>query len=230
MPRLRSWGTSVPATLPRARTRQAPAGIQTRSPSRPAGRARARRPRVGTLPRWVEHQDAFGLRAGSKNTVSYGHHRSARWPSAVHRRFVGISMPRPRCGRPRTSPERLLAINAANRAFLRKRGICTTIPVKVDQAAHRTRKGSSGGRPPAFSAEHYKQPQPSSAHQLKSSKSVRWQPDTTKSPSATATSLPSKSAGDHVTAGYVHPRVSVPHGCIYPPTVCDDLAASAGVT
>ncbi|OOL31593.1 transposase [Rhodococcus rhodochrous] len=73
----------------------------------------------------------------------------------------GISVPRPGRGRPRTSPERVLAdkaySSAANRAYLRKRGIRATIPIKADQAVHRKRKGSSGGRPPAFDAEHYKQ-------------------------------------------------------------------------
>ncbi|WKW99167.1 transposase [Rhodococcus aetherivorans] len=70
---------------------------------------------------------------------------------------------RDRCAadRPRTRPDRVLADKAysstGNRAYLRKRGIRATIPVKSDQAAHRTRKGSSGGRPPEFDTEHYKQ-------------------------------------------------------------------------
>ncbi|MGV9868935.1 hypothetical protein [Rhodococcus koreensis] len=46
--------------------------------------------------------------------------------------------------------------SAGNRAYLRKRGIRATIRVKSDQAAYR-KKGSSGGRPPAFDAERYKQ-------------------------------------------------------------------------
>nr|WP_246872503.1 transposase [Rhodococcus sp. DMU1] len=70
-------------------------------------------------------------------------------------------MPRTGRGRPRTRPDRVLADKAysstGNRAYLRKRGIRATIPVKSDQAAHRTRKGSSGGRPPEFDTEHYKQ-------------------------------------------------------------------------
>jgi transposase len=53
--------------------------------------------------------------------------------------------------------ELLLAYSsAANRAQLRKRGIKATIPVKVDQAANRKKKGSAGGRPPAFDPEDYK--------------------------------------------------------------------------
>jgi transposase len=63
-------------------------------------------------------------------------------------------------GRARTRPDRVLADKAygskANRVYLRRRGIKATIPVKADQAAHRRKKGSRGGRPPAFDAELYK--------------------------------------------------------------------------
>lgn len=63
-------------------------------------------------------------------------------------------------GRARTRPDRVLADKAygsrANRAYLRRRGIKATIPIKADQAAHRRKKGSRGGRPPAFDAELYK--------------------------------------------------------------------------
>jgi transposase len=45
----------------------------------------------------------------------------------------------------------------ANRSYLRRRHIRATIPVKDDQAAHRRRKGSKGGRPPAFDAHTDKQ-------------------------------------------------------------------------
>jgi transposase len=64
-----------------------------------------------------------------------------------------IRVPRRR-GRPRTRPTRVLADKAysarANRAYLRRRGIKATIPVKADQQRHRRKKGSAGGRPPAF--------------------------------------------------------------------------------
>ncbi len=40
---------------------------------------------------------------------------------------------------------------------LRRRGIRTVIPVPADQQAHRLRRGSRGGRPPAFDREAYKQ-------------------------------------------------------------------------
>jgi transposase len=72
-----------------------------------------------------------------------------------------IRVPRPGGGRPRTRPGRVLADKAygsrANRAWLRRRGIRCTIPEKKDQVANRKRKGSSGGRPPAFDKEKYKQ-------------------------------------------------------------------------
>jgi transposase len=73
-----------------------------------------------------------------------------------------IRVPR-RCGpgRPRTRPERVLGDKAyssrANRGYLRRRHIPATIPVKADQQAHRRKKGTAGGRPPAFDADLYKQ-------------------------------------------------------------------------
>ena len=73
----------------------------------------------------------------------------------------GIRVPRPGGGRPRTRPDRVLADKAytskANRCYLRRRGIKATIPSKGDQDANRRRKGSKGGRPPAFDPERYKQ-------------------------------------------------------------------------
>jgi transposase len=72
----------------------------------------------------------------------------------------GIRVPRLGVGRARTRPERVLADKAytsrANRAYLRRRGIKATIPSKADQDAHRRKRGSQGGRPPAFDREIYK--------------------------------------------------------------------------
>ncbi|MGW4615973.1 IS5 family transposase [Rhodococcus triatomae] len=72
-----------------------------------------------------------------------------------------IRVPRLGRGRPRRRPDAVLAdraySSAGNRAYLRRRGIRSTIPVKIDQAAHRKRRGSAGGRPPWFDVEHYKQ-------------------------------------------------------------------------
>jgi len=53
-------------------------------------------------------------------------------------------------GRPRTRPGAAMGDKAyspaANRSWLRKRGIKTIIPVKEDQKEHRRARGSAGGR------------------------------------------------------------------------------------
>jgi transposase len=75
--------------------------------------------------------------------------------------LAAIRVPRCDGGRPRTRPDRVLADKAytskANRDYLRRRGIKATIPSKADQDANRRKKGSKGGRPPAFDPEVYKQ-------------------------------------------------------------------------
>lgn len=73
----------------------------------------------------------------------------------------GISVPRLAGGRPRCRPDRVLADKAysshGNRAYLRRRGIKATIAQPADQIGHRKNHGSTGGRPPAFDPETYKQ-------------------------------------------------------------------------
>jgi transposase len=63
-------------------------------------------------------------------------------------------------GRPRTRPTLLRGDKAyssrANRALLRQRGIKTVIPEPSDQAGHRKRRGSAGGRPVNLDALEYK--------------------------------------------------------------------------
>ena len=63
-------------------------------------------------------------------------------------------------GRPRTRPVAVIADKAyssrGNRAMLRERGIKAVIAQPSDQIAHRLRRGSAGGRPPAFDAVAYK--------------------------------------------------------------------------
>jgi len=44
----------------------------------------------------------------------------------------------------------------ANHAYLRRRGIRATIPERADQQTNRARRGSAGGRPPAFDPVIYK--------------------------------------------------------------------------
>ena len=64
-------------------------------------------------------------------------------------------------GRPRTRPDALRGDKAyssrAIRTHLRDRGITAVIPQPSDQIGHRKRRGSAGGRPPAFDAHDYKQ-------------------------------------------------------------------------
>ena len=70
-----------------------------------------------------------------------------------------LRVPRP-LGRPRTRPDRLRGDKAyssrAIRAHLRERGIIAVIPEPADQAGHRKRRGSHGGRPPGFDAIDYR--------------------------------------------------------------------------
>jgi transposase len=64
-------------------------------------------------------------------------------------------------GRPRRRPGRAMGdkaySSAANRSYLRRRGIQAVIPVKEDQKRHRRARGRRGGRPPAFDAGQYRQ-------------------------------------------------------------------------
>ena len=62
-------------------------------------------------------------------------------------------------GHPRTRPGRAMGdkaySSAANRAYLRRRGIQAVIPVKKDQQAARRKRGRNGGRPPGFDPGRY---------------------------------------------------------------------------
>lgn len=70
-----------------------------------------------------------------------------------------IRVPRLRTGRPRRLPDSDSADNAYSngeiRAYLRRRGILHVIPEKSDTKAARRRRGSCGGRPPAFDRARY---------------------------------------------------------------------------
>lgn len=71
-----------------------------------------------------------------------------------------VRIARPASGRPRTRPGAALGdkaySSAANRAYLRRRGITAVIPVKEDQKNNRRNRGRRGGRPPAFDATSYR--------------------------------------------------------------------------
>ncbi len=74
--------------------------------------------------------------------------------------MVRLRVPRP-IRRPRTTPDVVLADKAyssrAIRTPLRRAGILAVIPQPSDQAANCKRRGSRGGRPPAFDRDAYKQ-------------------------------------------------------------------------
>jgi transposase len=68
---------------------------------------------------------------------------------------------RPRRGRPRKRPRRLLGDKGYSyprvRAVLRRRGIGAMIPERRDQREQRQRRGAQGGRPCRFSREEYRE-------------------------------------------------------------------------
>lgn len=70
-----------------------------------------------------------------------------------------LRVPRP-VGRPRARPDAVIADKAyssrAIRRHLRERDITAVIPEPADQQGHRLRRGSRGGRPPAFDADAYR--------------------------------------------------------------------------
>jgi transposase len=72
-----------------------------------------------------------------------------------------IKIARPGKGRPRTRPGTAMGdkaySSAANRAYLRRRGIKAIIPVKEDQKNNRRARGRRGGRPPIFDATGYRE-------------------------------------------------------------------------
>ncbi|EFF89350.1 IS4 family transposase [Streptomyces sp. e14] len=71
-----------------------------------------------------------------------------------------IRVPRLGPGRPRIRPDHVLGdkgySSRAIRTWLRRHGIPHTIPERADQVRNRARRGSHGGRPPAFDREAYK--------------------------------------------------------------------------
>ncbi|WP_415923896.1 IS5 family transposase [Streptomyces scabiei] len=71
-----------------------------------------------------------------------------------------IRVPRMGPGRPRVRPTHVLGdkgySSRAIRTWLRRRGISHTIPERADQIRNRLRRGSRGGRPPAFDKQLYK--------------------------------------------------------------------------
>jgi len=161
--RLITWDVSVDSTIGRAhqhaagaRTRpgeqkEPPGGMQTEPADHGLGRSRGG---------WTTkiHLACEQGRKPLSMLVTAGQRGDSPQFAPV---LAGIWVPRPGGGRPRTRPDRILADKAysskANREHLRRRGIKATIPIKDDQAANRRKKGSKGGRPPAFDAHIYRQ-------------------------------------------------------------------------
>lgn len=74
--------------------------------------------------------------------------------------LADLAVARPGRGRPRTRPDALLGDKAysskGNRELLRAKKVRAVIPEPSDQVSNRKRRGSAGGRPPAFDATTYK--------------------------------------------------------------------------
>jgi transposase len=158
-----TWDVSVDSTI--ARAHQHAAGARTRPEAQ-------KEPPGGVEQEPADH--ALGRSRGGWTTKLHLGCEQGQKPLAMlltggqrgdspqfTRVLARIRVPRPDGGRPRTRPDRVLADKAyssrANREHLRRRGITATIPIKVDQAANRRKKGSKGGRPPTFDPDIYQQ-------------------------------------------------------------------------
>ncbi|MFJ6485396.1 IS5 family transposase [Streptomyces sp. NPDC091682] len=148
-----NWAVSVDSTIVRAH--QHAAGARKKGPQQANADHAIGRSRGGLTTKIHLASDAhcrplaFVLTAGQAGDAPAFAHVMAR-----------LRCPRRR-GRPRTRPDVVLADKAyssrAIREHLRKRGIRAVIPVPADQRGHRLRRGSRGGRPPAFDREADKQ-------------------------------------------------------------------------
>jgi len=137
-----TWDVSVDSTIARAHQhaagarkkgdlqKETPGGVECESTDHALGRSRGG---------WTTKVH-LGCEQGQKPLsilVTAGQRGDSPQFTAV---IEGIWVPRLGSGRPRTRPDRVLADKAysstANRAYLRRRGIKATIPIKDDQAAN----------------------------------------------------------------------------------------------
>lgn len=129
------WDISIDSTVVRAH--QHAAGARTDPPPAPASEEGAAK---------AEHQDE-----------TPGQSLRGRLVEVV---LEKIRVPRLGPGRPREKPDSLAEDKAYSngpvRDYLRRRGVRHTIPEKTDSQAACLRKGSGGGRQPAFNEERYK--------------------------------------------------------------------------
>ena len=140
--------------------RLAPAALSDPVRLRGAGELRGRealgRSRGGTASKIHLLADS-GCRPLARVTSAGQRHDSLAFAPLMDQLKIARRCP----GRPRTRPGRVLGDKACSssaiRAHLRRRGIKATIPQPADQVKNRLKRGSRGGRPPAFDAAAYKQ-------------------------------------------------------------------------
>ncbi|MFD3456993.1 IS5 family transposase [Streptomyces sp. NPDC058691] len=156
------WTVSVDSTINRAHQHAAGArkkgtqnGDELADPQRSAARQALGRSRGGLTTKVHLAVDGRGLPLSI--LVTPGNVNDSTVFQAV---MADIYVARAGRGRPRTRPARVVADKAysskAIRAWCRRHGIAVTIPERADQVANRLRRGSRGGRPPAFDGEAYK--------------------------------------------------------------------------
>ncbi|MFJ6987484.1 MULTISPECIES: IS5 family transposase [unclassified Streptomyces] len=142
------WLVSVDSTIVRAHQHAAGAKKGLRDPA--LGRSRG-----GLTSKVHLASDGRGRPLGF--VVTGGNTNDCTQFTAV---MEAIRVPRTGPGRPRVRPDHVLGDKGYSsktiRAWLRRRGIAHTIPERADQVRNRARRGSHGGRPPAFDREIYK--------------------------------------------------------------------------
>ncbi|MET9648512.1 IS5 family transposase [Streptomyces syringium] len=89
--------------------------------------------------------------------LSPGHRNDSVFAQSLLER---IRVPRLGPGRPRSTPDRVIADKAysskAFRSYLRRRRIACIVPERRDQIRNRLNRGSTGGRPPYFDPQTYR--------------------------------------------------------------------------
>ncbi|MES9512040.1 IS5 family transposase [Streptomyces sp. NPDC000609] len=146
---------SCPPARRRRPQKGEPGGAKSEDPQRSAARQALGRSRGGLTTKVHLAVDGRGLPLSI--VLTPGNVNDSTVFDAV---LDTIYVPRSGMGRPRRRPDRVLADKAyssrAIRVALRHRGIKATIPGRSDQVGNRRRKGSTGGRRPAFDREAYK--------------------------------------------------------------------------
>lgn len=107
-----------------------------------------------SVPSGDRHSDAFG-RPLALVVMDGNTNDCTQFTTVVE----AIRVPRVGQGRPRTKPSQVVADKGYSsrmiRACVHQWGIGRTIPERADQVRNRLRRGSRGGRPPAFDQQVY---------------------------------------------------------------------------